>query len=421
MTVVTLYAPPTTPEVHEPPGRLARVPEMAVQLAWVRSQIAQRGLRTTDGEPVEVLAPGALNLDSGPDIRGAQLRIGSLLWSGDVEVHRTSADWARHGHDGDPAYDRVVLHVVLAADGATGATVRADGSRVPELVLLPHLAAPLARLVRDAHETTPGPPCAVGPLPAPPPGWLAGLGRRRLAGRARALGDAYRARPDVEALMARRVFRALGYEANADVMERLAERLDLGALRALPTDDARRSALMRQAGLANGLFDGGPALPAVAWRRGGRPANAPRVRLTQAARLLAPGGLLGRDGVHHALTLGDAVGLVDWIRGPEGVGHRLGAGRARDVVVNAVLPVLLLLGEQRGEPGVADTVFRIAEALAAPADRHVRAYGRAGVRAADALAALGVHELRETLCAEGRCARCPVGLALAPGLARPRS
>ena len=38
------------------------------------------------------------------------------MWVGNVEIHEHSKDWFRHGHDSDPAYDNVVLHVVEDVD-----------------------------------------------------------------------------------------------------------------------------------------------------------------------------------------------------------------------------------------------------------------------------------------------------------------
>ena len=409
--------------VAEPDPAPTAVPEHAVQRAWADGRFRQTGLATTDGEPVELLSLGRINRDSGPDIRDVCVRIGDLVWAGDVEIHRTSAEWRRHGHDRDPAYDRVVLHVVLAADGDTGTVTRHDGSRVPELVLLPHLTVSLARLVRDHHAPADGPPCAVGgrALPSPPDGWLEGLGTARLQARADAVAGQFGRVPDLPALLARRVFRALGYEANADAMETLADRADLATLRA--TDAPTRQALLlNDAGLApSGLFEPalGVPMPAASWRRGGRPANAPRTRIAQAARLFEPGRLLGRDGLARSRELATVPELVDWLRVPPADhGQRLGRARAAAVVTNALLPVWLLDGEQRGDASVPAHVRRVARALPVRPDRVTRAYADAGIAAASALEALGVHQLADALCDEGRCARCALGRRLAPGLAR---
>ena len=69
-------------------------------------------MSTVDGRRVHVIDPGRLNTDAGPDFFNAKIRIGSDMWAGDVEIHVNASDWHRHRHDGDPAYNSVILHVV---------------------------------------------------------------------------------------------------------------------------------------------------------------------------------------------------------------------------------------------------------------------------------------------------------------------
>lgn len=64
----------------------------------------------------EILQPGKPNLDAGPDFSGAILRVGKLILVGAVEIHLRAGDWMKHRHHTDPAYDGVILHVVLEAD-----------------------------------------------------------------------------------------------------------------------------------------------------------------------------------------------------------------------------------------------------------------------------------------------------------------
>ncbi|MEZ4758308.1 MAG: DUF2851 family protein [Flavobacteriales bacterium] len=46
----------------------------------------------------------------------ARIRIAGQEWAGAVEVHVRAGEWHAHGHQHDPAYDGVVLHVVHQGD-----------------------------------------------------------------------------------------------------------------------------------------------------------------------------------------------------------------------------------------------------------------------------------------------------------------
>ena len=87
---------------------------------------------TQQGQQLEVLATGWHNKYAGPDFSHAQIVIDDLRWAGAVEIHLRSSDWYRHGHEQDPAYDNVILHVVWEDDVEV---CRNDGSLLPTLVL----------------------------------------------------------------------------------------------------------------------------------------------------------------------------------------------------------------------------------------------------------------------------------------------
>lgn len=418
----------------------ARIPEAALHSAWASGRFVGRDLRTTEGETVRVLAPGRLNRDSGPDFTDARVAIDGVLWAGDVEIHRTSGEWEAHGHHEDPAYRRVVLHAVLSADRRTGTLTRDDGTALPELVLMPHLDRTLRAVVR-AHHTEPreAPMCAARwaeVCPDEVAAWVRTRGHARLRSVTAHLSHHYGRTPDLDRLLAGRMFRALGYEPNADAMETLASRLPLDRLRRLDDPTNVLAAVLGAAGWldapsfldADGLperfllVDGG-ILPMdrAAWRTGGRPANAPRVRLAQAAALLAPGGALHADAVPalaEALTHGPAD-VLDRLRTPPADDSpRLGLDRARAVLVNAVLPVLALDAELRGDIELDERVVAALDVLPAASDRVTRRFAEAGFAPRSALDAHGLHGLARDFCDEGRCAQCAIGQRLYPALAR---
>ena len=76
-------------------------------------RLYNKPLKTIENEHIKVISPGIHNHNAGPDFSDVRLRIGEALWAGNVEIHVNSSDWYRHGHQHDPAYDNVVLHVVF--------------------------------------------------------------------------------------------------------------------------------------------------------------------------------------------------------------------------------------------------------------------------------------------------------------------
>jgi len=87
-------------------------------LNWWISQATHRPeLITTEGQRLIVLDPGRINDGPGPDIGSCHLLLDDLELSGDVEMHLEAKSWFAHGHQGDPAYDQVILHVVTFSGG----------------------------------------------------------------------------------------------------------------------------------------------------------------------------------------------------------------------------------------------------------------------------------------------------------------
>lgn len=99
---------------------------------WQFKKFSLSGLKTTQGEPVQVVSSGQYLQLSGPDFFNAQLVIGGQRWAGNVEIHLKSSDWYHHSHEVDSHYDNVVLHVVWEHDAEV---LRKDGSEVPVLEL----------------------------------------------------------------------------------------------------------------------------------------------------------------------------------------------------------------------------------------------------------------------------------------------
>jgi hypothetical protein len=121
--------------------------EHLLHLLWPRQDLLRHPLLTLDRRSIAVYRPGRWSRGIGPDFLDAKMRIGEApVRVGAVEVHVVSSDWLRHGHDRDPAYTKVLLHVVWHNDLGAETVVDASGRDIPQLVLSMALATPLAEL-----------------------------------------------------------------------------------------------------------------------------------------------------------------------------------------------------------------------------------------------------------------------------------
>ena len=301
--------------------------ERLVQAIWQHQRLRRGELKTADGKSVRVFHPGFANLEGGPDFRGAVLQIGSEApRSGDVEVDLRASGWRAHGHDSNPNFKNVLLHVVWDDVGnAPGRRREADG--VPAIVSLKNvLDAPLAELslclesesLRSLPESLRGKCCA--PLKELEELELMRLlehaARIRLENKAAQM-CAQAKNAGWEQALWENLFRALGYKHNVWPMQYLAEQRSrlVASLKNLSADEtlfALQSRLLGVSGLLpdeltraekssdsylrrvwdfwwrerDGFSD--VILPRTAWRfHGLRPPNHPRRRLALASHWLA--------------------------------------------------------------------------------------------------------------------------------------
>lgn len=113
--------------------------ERVFQKIWHRGDFRSDALRTHSGKPLEIISRGQWNRLSGPDFLNAEFRIGGERVCGDVEFHFYAEDWFAHGHDANPAFGSVALHVLLFPPKKDFPTRNARGNAMETFLLLPHL------------------------------------------------------------------------------------------------------------------------------------------------------------------------------------------------------------------------------------------------------------------------------------------
>ena len=379
-------------------------PERLLQSIWQHQRLQRENLRTLDGESVRVLHPGFGGAGAGPDFRGAVLQFGaSPAITGDVEVDLRSAGWRAHGHDRNPAFATVRLHVVWEAEGR-------PVFPGPTLSLRLALDAPLSELALWL-EREPGralPAGMLGKCSAPlrelndeqktdllrQAAWVRFETKAaHLRARARQAGW--------EQALWEGLFRAAGYQHNVWPMQCLAESrsrwaekadstlalqarlLGLGGL--LPPELTRRE--MAADGYLRRLWDSwwrerdgfsNVILPRNVWRLHGlRPANHPQRRLALAAHWIAASDLPARierwcHTQRSDSALADSLREIFQVERDEFWSWHwtfrsarlakaqplLGAARVTDLAVNVVLPWLWARATQGGDEKLGGEIER---------------------------------------------------------------
>jgi hypothetical protein len=204
-------------------------PEKLLQTIWLHQRIKRDELRTAVGIPLRVLHPGFVSVEGGPDFRGAVLKFGDEPpVTGDVEIDLQIAGWHAHGHDTNPNFKNVILHVVWN-DGALSTT--SPRSLPPAtLPLKSFLDAPLAELALALENESNLPENLRGQCSAPLREFAApqlsellnAAAKVRLENKAGAMLARAKTSGWEQALW-EHLFRALGYKHNVWPMLHLAE------------------------------------------------------------------------------------------------------------------------------------------------------------------------------------------------------
>ncbi len=375
-------------------------PERFLQMLWNEQRFAVSPLRTVDGRTVEVISPGTWNLEAGPDFKNAFIVIGGSPARGEVEIHRTTMDWFRHGHHNDNAYNNVILHVVYADD--SGITRQQTSPLPPCLTMVNCLDRPLQDLVTIlengvypyARCVAPG-DCAFRFAMADEDkvkNFLHTAGLARFAEK-RLHYERMIKEEGADETFYRGFFDALGYKANRQPFGMLASSIRLRYLRQLPNYPSRLAALFGTAGLLRDpstaplskqhrdslrhLWDlwWAQALAPLELRwisAGVRPPNRPEMRLAAGAKLLqklefnptekftalaaassTPAELMRNLKTCLSTAPQETDDLLDWLE-PDPRRRLLGDSRIHDILVNVLLPLLSAAGHMSGNLALAE-------------------------------------------------------------------
>ncbi len=129
--------------------------EMELQACWAAGLLGNAG-ETVHHGAVRILDVGLWNRSAGPDFLRAEIEINGERRRGDIEIDPHPQDWEHHGHGANPAFNQVILHVVLEQPPAGWFTRNALHEEVPVLYLPPEIWQPaLGQDITHHHAEVP--------------------------------------------------------------------------------------------------------------------------------------------------------------------------------------------------------------------------------------------------------------------------
>ena len=419
--------------------------EFLLHYVWQHRLFGTAPLLTDQGESVEVIDTGLHNMSaSGPDFFNAKIKIGGVLWAGNVEIHEKSSDWYAHKHERDYAYNNVILHVASELD----AEVRTeDGKVLPQLCL--GIPEKLLASYRELINEQTYPPC-YRIIPDIPQltvhAWMNRLTVERLEEKTARI----RHYLDVTGGDRERAFfitlaRNFGFGTNAEIFERWAATILPGEVGKHRDNEFQVEAFfMGQAGLLSPdcvkpvqqddyfrqlcneytflrhkfqlqPIDGKP------WKFGRlRPQNSPLIRLAQLTRLYSS----RQADFSHILEITDLkmlrrlfqVGVTPYWKTHYHFGEvskpsdKILRQSSLDLIlINSVAPLLFAYGRHIQNEDLCERATDFLEALPAESNYITRCWQRAGISVSTAADSQALIHLRKNYCDTKNCLRCRFG------------
>jgi len=418
----------------------AAISEKLLQFIWQFQYFNTQHLVAAGGESIAILSPGVLNLNQGPDFFDAQVRIDGTLWVGTVELHLKTSHWKDHGHGTDPAYNNVILHVVLEhnSDSWPGT--------IPLLELQPRIPRILLHQYRKLMESNAFVPCSGQMNTVDALTWTAWKDRllvERLGRRsAQVLRFREENRGNWEAAYWWLLARTFGMKINGDAFEAVARTLTPQLLSRHSQQRIQLECLLLgQANLLGGEFtDAYPRLLQREYRflakKYGlvpspipvhflrmRPRNFPTIRLAQlAAWLQNPAGSLGA--LLQCSDMGELqkeweVTANDYWNDhfiPDEGGRyepkQLGPGMIDHLLVNCMVPMVFAYGLFHKEASYQERAIGWLEKARAESNTVTRGFQKEGIDNRTAFDSQAYLELKKGYCDARKCLACAIGNAI---------
>lgn len=406
---------------------------------WKLGKFDLHGLKTTDGDEISLIHRGQWNHHAGPDFLNARIKIGPLFWEGHVEIHLTAKEWSEHQHQSDPAYNNVILHVVLE-DNAPAFT--ANGQSIPTLELKDRIPAGLMSRYAQLRKNLDPIPCRKF-LPELDRlrqlQWIERLAINRLERKANRILQNWDLKKDGEQAFFALLCSYAGGKVNQEAYQHLSEKTEITKIWKIRSFPQQIEAYLL--GLA-GLIPHQPVdvygkllhrefeflkrkwglrpIDAVEWRFFRmRPANFPTIRLAQLSALYAKRGrwlpwIL--EASYEEIVSEMSVQLPGYWRNHY-VFDRLSKTQEKPVgkaqihkwIINVIAPLRMAFHLLDNQTPLSRSAVNLLEKLPPEFNKQIRNWTAADIHADNALHSQGLLELRNEWCNKRKCLRCAFG------------
>ena len=414
---------------------------------WKYGLFDRDKLFDNDGNKIVVINPGEYNRDAGPDFFNARISIGGTVWAGNVEIHTRSSHFDNHGHQKDPAFNNVILHIVAENDKRI---FNAKGEEVltAEIDFDPSLYSKYVSLVNNPYIIA----CQdeINKLDnILVRHWLNSLVIERLQSKSEVILKIFsETGNDWEETFYRMLIRYFGFRVNTEPFEMLATALPFRIIRKHSDNRFQIEALLfGTAGmLEEGLFKEALSdeyycnlikefrilsakyslqpIHGWIWKFSRlRPANFPTVRISQLAAMLSvAGGLFSK--VLEAIEIKQLKDVFEVTASPywdnhfvfgkhsKGVPKNTGSQATDIFLINAVIPVIFVYGQRRDCQDICERALMFLEDINAESNSIILEWKTIGIVPESAFYSQALIQLRNEYCKKRKCLHCRVGSKL---------
>ena len=415
--------------------------EEFLHYVWKTKQFIHKQLKTTSGDTIQILKPGLYNTDAGPDFFNAHIKIGATLWVGNVEMHLKTSDWLKHNHQNDPAYNNVILHVVLEEDQVISLP---NSQFLPCLELKTRIAPTLVKRYQKLIRNQAWIPCQAF-IPTMDSNiiniWIEKLVFEKLMSKIHSLEQLLETSGnDWESVFYQILSRNFGLKANAAPFELLAQAVPwLTLLKHKNSLFQIEALLFGQAGLLRHSFiDDYPIrlkkefhflkekynftpLNKEIWKFSRmRPANFPTIRIAQLATLIYQiDNLFGK--VLAAADIKELENLFDIKLSNYWQDHyqfdkssikrkkTLGKKTIHLFIINTIVPFLFLYGTRKSEDKYKHKALQLLKELQPEQNHIIKKWQGLGIKTQSAAQTQGLLFLKKNYCESFKCLDCALG------------